>query len=1064
MSLFDDFLESNQQNSTEHKTNAVVTTDSSHAIAQKQLIENEQLKASKSKKNESNYAANMLSDTRANDNIFSLQYVQFQMSATLLTMSVQNNMLAAVTSNFKIIRINLDDPLNVDVCEISHHSATSEVLNLFLDPTGRHIIITTNNGENFYLYHNWKKPWELIKLKGISITSIAWNKQAHGLNETTNQILIGSDKGIIYETVLDPPMEESIFKKNIERYVSKIYDLTDTAAITKDEMLITGLQLERFPTDMHRYLIMTATPTRLYQFNGVISKATNNSASKANFGPIFTQITLEQCLVMPNTLSYSHIVFFDRYFDLQIHSVPQEFAWLTSTGVYCGRLDFTGGLSSVVSDQAHGFIREANLIPFPPTSFDEQSNQYNTDIPVTLIMTEFHVILLYKRHVRAVCRLNEKIVYEEMIPLQNPNEAIRGMTVDETQRTYWIYTTDAMYELVIQNESRDIWKLFLEKKHYDKALKYATTSGQRNEIYKAQAEEDFNQGKYMQSAEYYAKASNCAFEEVALKFLKKGEEDALQFLLKERLEMLKNMDSTAGQKTTQTTLIATWLVKLHLNRLNKLEETTISVNCVSNMKGKTAGTARSFLMPQPSQLKSAKEELCCVLESYQSYLHTPTIHKMLAIQGFPEAELLLYYAYLTNDVEKIIHHWVSQENWGKAIKVLDNQSNEDLIYKYSSLLIENEPRKTVDMWLNHPNVNPKSLIPTLLRCYRIRKFENAEHECIRYLTHVISFFNNTDPVVHNLLITLYAMQPTRDETAILSFLTNEGRETHYDLAHAFNLCRQYNRAQSCVHIYSLLGLYEDAVDLALKVTQNNSALLEDNLELAYINADRPVDSHSFRKRLWIRIAKHIIQVDKDLKTAINLLKQCDLLKMEDILPFFPDNVLIDEFKDEICSTFREYNVTIEDLKMEMNNATLSSEYIRLDIRTLKKRFAVIKEEQQCFLCHFPLLTRQFYTFSCNHHYHADCLHNQVSKYLPTRQIKQLADIQEGISQDFRRLATDIQSKDEKKLVTSQIEGFRDRLDDIVAHQCFMCGDIMIKSVHMPFIAEDELDIVSSWAV
>ncbi len=40
---------------------------------------------------------------------------------------------------------------------------------------------------------------------------------------------------------------------------------------------------------------------------------------------------------------------------------------------------------------------------------------------------------------------------------------------------------------------------------------------------------------------------------------------------------------------------------------------------------------------------------------------------------------------------------------------------------------------------------------------------------------------------------------------------------HYDLDYALRLCTQNGRTQSCVHIYSQMGLYEEAVNLALKV-------------------------------------------------------------------------------------------------------------------------------------------------------------------------------------------------------------------------------------------------------
>jgi hypothetical protein len=53
-------------------------------------------------------------DIKAGDPLFSLQYVQFQLPAILVDMAVQNNILAAVLTNFRILRIDLDNPLEVD--------------------------------------------------------------------------------------------------------------------------------------------------------------------------------------------------------------------------------------------------------------------------------------------------------------------------------------------------------------------------------------------------------------------------------------------------------------------------------------------------------------------------------------------------------------------------------------------------------------------------------------------------------------------------------------------------------------------------------------------------------------------------------------------------------------------------------------------------------------------------------------------------------------------------------------------------------------------------------------
>lgn len=51
-----------------------------------------------------------------------------------------------------------------------------------------------------------------------------------------------------------------------------------------------------------------------------------------------------------------------------------------------------------------------------------------------------------------------------------------------------------------------------------------------------------------------------------------------------------------------------------------------------------------------------------------------------------------------------------------------------------------------------------------------------------------------------------------------------------------------------------MNLYEEAVDLALKV----------DVELAKKNADKP-DEEQLKKRLWLKIAQHVVHEKKDIK-------------------------------------------------------------------------------------------------------------------------------------------------------------------------------------------------------
>lgn len=60
-----------------------------------------------------------------------------------------------------------------------------------------------------------------------------------------------------------------------------------------------------------------------------------------------------------------------------------------------------------------------------------------------------------------------------------------------------------------------------------------------------------------------------------------------------------------------------------------------------------------------------------------------------------------------------------------------------------------------------------------------------------------------------------------------------------------------------------------------------------------------------RKTLWLKIALFAIGEHKSIKPAIDIMKESDCLKIEDILPHFPDFVVIDDFKDDICSALEQ---------------------------------------------------------------------------------------------------------------------------------------------------------------
>lgn len=178
-----------------------------------------------------------------------------------------------------------------------------------------------------------------------------------------------------------------------------------------------------------------------------------------------------------------------------------------------------------------------------------------------------------------------------------------------------------------------------------------------------------------------------------------------------------------------------------------------------------------------------------------------------------------------------------------------------------------------------------------------------------------------------------------------------------------------------------------------------------------------------------------------LKRAIDFLKYTDKLKLEDLLPFLPNQITIEQFKEELSKYISEFNSEIKDLKNDMADATNNAILIRSDIKDLVHRREIIEAKDKCDAekCLQGILTRkEFYLFPCKHKFHTDCLINQLKKH--------------GTSQLGNRL-------DELEKQRNDLQKLRE-LDEILSNECPLCGELMIKSIHIPLLQANEKD--KSW--
>lgn len=103
-----------------------------------------------------------------------------------------------------------------------------------------------------------------------------------------------------------------------------------------------------------------------------------------------------------------------------------------------------------------------------------------------------------------------------------------------------------------------------------------------------------------------------------------------------------------------------------------------------------------------------------------------------------------------------------------------------------------------------------------------------------------------------------------------------------------------------------------------------------------------------------------------------------VLKIENILPLFPDFVEIDLVKQDLIDALQMYNAELAALSKELDESANSSDMIRRDINSLKNRSVVIPVSRKCDGCSRSLMTRQFHVYPCQHAFHTTCVVSEVN--------------------------------------------------------------------------------------
>ncbi|KAJ3693670.1 hypothetical protein LUZ60_009150 [Juncus effusus] len=878
------------------------------------------------------------------------------------SMAAGNDVILLGTSKGWIIRHDfaLGDSQDLDFAP--GRPGEQPVHRVFVDPGGSHCIATVTvagTPETFYMHAKWAKPKALPRLRGLLVNAVAWNRQMI-TESSTKEVVLGTENGQLFEMAVDEADKR-------EKYVKQLFELTDPPEA------ITGLQMETTSVgNSVRFYVMAVTATRLYSFTGIGSLET-----------VFARYAERRIhfMELPGEIPNSEL----QYYIVQRRA--KHFGWLSGAGIYHGDLNFGVQHSSSGGDE--NFVENKGLLDY--------SKLGEATKPRSLAVSEFHFLLLIDNKVKVMNRISQQVV-EELSFDQETSKGIIGICSDPTSGVFYVYDDNSVFQVSTQDEARDMWKVYLDMGDYAVALSNCRSPYQRDHVYLVQADAAFTAKDYYRAASYYAKMNYImSFEEISLKFISVGEQDAL------RTYLLRKLDNLTREDKSQITMISTWVSELYLDKINRLL-----------LEDGTAVTDSS------SDYQSIIQEFRIFLSDNKDVLDESTTMKLL--ESYGRVDELVYFASLKDKYDIVIHHFIQQGEAKKALEVLQRPNVPvDLQYKFGPDLMMLDAYETVESWMMARGMlNPRKLIPAMMRYTNEPHAKNETHEVIKYLEFCVKELRNEDPGVHNLLLSLYALKD--DETQLLQFLDmkhsskggSNGNGFFYDPKYALWLCLKEKRMRACVRIYSMMSMHEEAVALALKafhlllpkshhqnkiLTKTLFFNIKVDLEVAKAEADKVEEDEELRKKLWLMVAKHVIRQEKgakrdNIKKVVDFLSEANnnLLSIEDILPFFPDFVLIDDFKDEICKSLKGYNNQIEQLKDEMNDATRGADNIRSDISALSQRYIIIDRNEECGVCKRKILgtagalqlvgrsnIAPFYVFPCSHAFHAPCLIAHVTK-------------------------------------------------------------------------------------
>ncbi|XP_030245587.1 vacuolar protein sorting-associated protein 18 homolog [Drosophila navojoa] len=922
-------------------------------------------------------------------------------SGSLTNLIVSKNWLFCLLSaegRLTLLRFFLPRAIPPGQAGLEKYLTGYKITNMFLDSTGHHLIISLvpkspGVSSDFLYIHSTEttiaqqlKVRRIEKLKDHEITAVAFNMY-HGNESTTGFILLGTSRGLIFEMELGPA-------NDTQR--KQLYDL----GLGLSKYPINGLELLRMPNS-NRWIVVATTPDCIYTFQETLKQ------EERCLQPIFASYVNGErnphCEKHKTDLGYSVL----RFFAPPNSKYPKQWAWLCGSGLRVGELSIdANGSNALLGDTLINLDFEKSK----HMSYDER----RINVPKSFVLTEYHAVLLYSDYIKAICLLNQEMIYHETFDEPRVGKLL-NMERDAVTGAIYVYTDKIVFTLRIVREERNIWRIYLNRGQYELATAHAAEVPENLQLVLEQrAEAAFKEGSYEVAANYYAETDE-AFETVCLKFMVLPDKRPIVNYVKKRLNKLTT--SAEVNQTDAVKALIIWLIDLYLTQIN--------------LPGKDETWRNEWqseydeFMREPTVLTITRN-------------HRTAVRQLINEHADPHN--LAQFAISIDDYDEVIGQQLNADRYEMALQTLCKQRDLTLYYKYAPKLMERLPKQTIDALIAQgAKLEIEKVVPTLV----VIDTKEQREQVIRYLEFAVYTLNTVNEAIHNFLLHLYAQY---DPKLLMKYLEIQGRDeslVHYDIHFALKVCTELDVKVACVFLQCMLCMWTTAVDLAL----------EFDMQLAKDTASKPQDRET-RRKLWLRIAYHDIKGTNDVKKALSLLKQCDLLRIEDLLPFFSDFEKIDNFKEAICDALKDYNQRIQELQREMAESKEQSDRVCKELRKLKTHSIRMEAQDACDICDLILLVKPFFVYICGHKFHSDCLEKQVMPMISKDQSRRLTLLKQQLE---ALMAQAIGSSDNTAEQLKKRADLKTEIEEILAADCLYCG-LLIDTIDQPFV--DDWDQVN----